>query len=117
DQIYADDVPGPMARHITRLGRELTGRVDDVPGISPLDEIPVYGRRRLVEDVTGFTSPKAENHLLEFGEFVAMYVTAWNEHTWPADLPTASDALPGDEPNPARALLARRTYAAEARAL
>jgi len=117
DQIYADDVPGPLARHITRLGRELTARVDDVPGIPALDEIPLYGRRRLVEDATGFTSPKAENHLLGFGEFVAMYVTAWNERTWPAALPKASDALPLNDPNPGRALLARRTYATEVRAL
>jgi len=117
DQIYADDVPGPLARHLTELGRELTSRVDDVPGIPPLHQIPLNGRAKLVRDTTGFTSPKAGNHLLGFGEFAAMYVTAWNERTWPKSLPPAAAAIPLGGRNRAAALLARRSYAREVRAL
>jgi hypothetical protein len=92
DQIYADDVGGPLVRHLTALGRELTGRVDDVPGAPPPGDIPVYGRLDLVRDRACFTGPFASNHLMGFGEFVAMYITAWNERTWPDRLPEAGES-------------------------
>jgi hypothetical protein len=49
DQIYADDVAGPLARHLTALGREMLGRADDIPGLPPVEEIPVWGRKELVQ--------------------------------------------------------------------
>jgi hypothetical protein len=88
DQIYADDVGGPLSRHITELGRELTGMVDDVPGLPPPGDIPVYARKELVHDRARFTSPDSPNHLIGFGEFCAMYVTAWNQRNWPNRLPS-----------------------------
>jgi len=117
DQIYADDVPGPLARHVTDLGRELTGRVDDVPGIPPLSQIPLDDRATLVRDSTGFTSPKVGNHLLGFGEFAAMYVSAWNERTWPESFAPPAVAIPLGGRNPLRALVRRRSYARHVRAL
>ena len=91
DQIYADDVAGPLAPHLTALGRELIGRPDVVPGFPPADEIPVWGRKDLVQERASFTSPFSWNHLIEFGEFAAMYVVAWNERNWPERLPNAGE--------------------------
>ncbi len=114
DQIYADDVPGPLVRHLDELGRELIGPGDDVPGVPPAEEIPLNGRSELARDA-GFTSPKAANHLFRLGEFAAMYITAWNERTWPETLPDEKGSIGGR--NPAASAMARRKYRAELRAL
>src|ERR671930_693470 len=87
DQIYADDVPGPLVGHLTRLGRELLGRDEEIPGVPSLERIPAYGRTEIAKDLARFSSPKESNHLLGLGEFLAMYITAWNEKTWPSRLP------------------------------
>jgi hypothetical protein len=117
DQIYADDVPGPLARHLTRLGRALLGRDEHIPGVPSLDEIPTYGRTTIAKDLAKFSSPKASNHLLGLGEFVAMYVTAWNERTWPLKLPRSSDMVSVAELGVGRGALALRKYLKETRAL
>jgi hypothetical protein len=117
DQIYADDVPGPLARHLTELGRTLLGREEGIPGVPSLDEIPVYGRTRIAEELAKFSSPKASNHLLGLGEFVAMYVTAWNERTWPPRLPDPRDVLSTTGPGMGRRALALTRYVKESRAL
>src|SRR3954470_11198900 len=91
DQIYADDVPGALARPPPELGREMLGRAADVPDLPPADEMPVYGRKQLVHEHAGFTSPDSPNHLIEYGEYLAMYATAWNERNWPERLPRAGE--------------------------
>lgn len=117
DQIYADDVPGPIVRHLTELGQKLTGLSDDVPGIPALDRIAVYGRSNLAKDKAGFTSPEAFNHLFGLGEFTAAYVTAWNEKTWPRSFPPAKEVIDARRLKPPAALVAHRKYAEEVRAL
>lgn len=89
DQIYADDVGAPIVGHIRRLASELMGTEDEtsVPGVPSLTALPVDGRGDLIRNGAGFTSEKPENHLMSFGEFAAMYLTAWNEALWPASLP------------------------------
>ncbi|MBA2496400.1 MAG: hypothetical protein H0V33_04780 [Acidimicrobiia bacterium] len=95
DQIYGDDVAGPLIGHLTRLGAELLGPDDDtsVPDLPPLSSIPIYGRQSLVCDRAKFTSDKAGNHLLSLGEYVAAYVIAWNGDQWPARFPPAEEAV------------------------
>ncbi len=97
DQIYGDDVAGPLVGHLRGLADRLMGAADDasVPDLPPLSEVPVYGRGDLMRERAAFTSPKADNHLGSFGEYAAMYLTAWNGRTWPQDLPAIGDALPG----------------------
>ncbi len=111
DQIYADDVAGPLVRHLRELAGELMGPADEhsVPGCPPLSQVPVNGRRELAADRARLTGPKVEDHLLSFGEFAAMYLTAWNERTWPRRLPAADETLNGGRS--LRALRARRKYA------
>ena len=125
DQIYGDEVGGPLVRHLTDFGRRLIGDDDEisVPGIPPLSRVPVYGRQNLANERTRFTSAKAHNHLMSFGEFAATYLTSWNENNWPVALPRAEDAVgrAGDRKRYARELVevdnARRTIPAVRRVL
>jgi hypothetical protein len=89
DQIYGDEVAGPLVGHLTRLGRAIMGDDDDrsVPDVAALSELPVYGRLPIV-DRAGFTSTKAGNHLLSAGEYLAAHLAAWDDATWPAPFPT-----------------------------
>ena len=113
DQIYGDEVGGPLIAHLTRLGAELLGAGDtaSVPELPPLDQIPVYGRQEL-SGTLGFTSGKAANHLFSLGEFAAMYLVAWNEANWPETLPDATESL-GAVERGRPALRQRRQYGTE----
>lgn len=91
DQIYADDVADLLARPLSQLAFELTGRRETVPDLPQPHTIPVHGRADLVRDVAKFTSGEAHNHLLTFGEFAAMYLLAWNLDNWPSRLPEPMD--------------------------
>jgi hypothetical protein len=94
DQIYADDVAAPMITHIRRLATMLIGDRDttSVPGAPRLSDIAVNGRDTVAR-AAGFSSDKATNHLLSFGEFAAMYVVAWNEAMWPEAFDAVHTAL------------------------
>jgi PhoD-like phosphatase len=113
DQIYGDEVGGPLIRHLTRLAAELLGVADatSVPEVPPLDQIPPFGRQELSNRL-GFTSGKATNHLFSLGEFAAMYLVAWNEANWPDTFPDADEALPA-QGRGRQALRQRRQYATD----
>ncbi len=102
DQIYADDVAGPMLiavqALITRLGifRESTL----IEGVSPVSSDNLYKRAELLpntpwqersktelgywlrRDKIHFTSLKSKNHLVHFEEFVALYVLTTSHTCW-----------------------------------
>ena len=86
DQLYGDDVAAALIGYLHRLGISLTGRAERIPSIPPqaLDE--VGGRQRWVHEQVGFTSPRAANHLLTFGEFAACYLLAFADTLWPRDI-------------------------------
>ena len=92
DQIYADDVPGLMIRHIQALAKALFGFDEFVPNLFPAD-IPVDGRTEVLRNYTQFTSGEDKNHLITFGEFCATYLLAWNDKLWPDNLPTLNEML------------------------
>ncbi len=86
DQIYADDVAGPLIDHLGRLSNELLGWREVVNGFDKnLEDIPIGGRRQLVSSKAHFTSEVSDNHLLGFGEFAVMYLIAWNSLIWPKE--------------------------------
>jgi hypothetical protein len=119
DQIYGDDVAGPLIRHVSRLGRELMGNGDDasVPGIIRLSAAGIYGRQSLAA-AARLTSDTAGNHLFTFGEFAALYLMTWSADTWPAAFPPASQAIPSARRIPGLKIMwQRRMYASEARSL
>ena len=86
DQIYADDVAGPLIGYLGRLSNELLGWREVVDGIDKnIEDIPIGGRRQIVSTNAHFTSEVSDNHLLGFGEFAAMYLVAWNPLIWPKE--------------------------------
>ena len=88
DQIYADDVADPLLPILTDLGKELIG--GNVRGklhellpenlISRLDQ--VNGRQFLIEHLANFSTRNGDNHLITFGEYVAMYLFNWSPEIW-----------------------------------
>ncbi|MDN5850275.1 MAG: hypothetical protein L0H63_11695, partial [Nitrococcus sp.] len=119
DQIYGDDVAGPLIGQLSRLACELMGEDDDmsVPGTPKLSELGVYGREELAE-AAGLTSTTLGNHLMSFGEFAAMHLLAWNPDHWPAALPRAVKVIPSSRGLVGPKIISqRRKYAAEAKNL
>ncbi|WP_052124255.1 alkaline phosphatase D family protein [Ureibacillus manganicus] len=90
DQIYADDIPDVLFRPIQKLSNALIGKNEDLTKIEPrlaeesfhssLDKI--NGRKPIVQKLANFTSGKSYNHLIEFGEYAAMYLLAWSPVLW-----------------------------------
>ncbi|WP_458743502.1 metallophosphoesterase family protein [Candidatus Nitrosocosmicus sp. T] len=86
DQIYADGVSGPLIGYLSRLGTDLLGWRENIDGIdSNLEDIPIGGRKQIVNSKSQFSSGVSDNHLLGFGEFAAMYLVAWNPLLWPRE--------------------------------
>lgn len=115
DQIYADDVADPMIGHLRELANSLMGADDSmsVPGAPSLDLLPIGGRKDVVLERAKFTSDKAGNHLMSFGEFAAMYLTAWNRQNWPAAFRGQDSALEDDRRMAPAAMRARHKYRRE----
>ncbi|SMQ31054.1 hypothetical protein SAMN04488483_5954 [Pseudomonas helmanticensis] len=117
DQVYADDVAGPMLRAIhaliARLGlfdEHLEGAV--VSDSAKLYEHPAsyYHRADLLPALESnetlrerffggarkpiFTSSSADNHLVTFAEVIAMYMLVWSPMAWSLVNPTAPALTP-----------------------
>jgi hypothetical protein len=88
DQIYADDVAGPLIQYLNQFSINLLGWEEEIHGINQkLSEIDIGERQRIVTEHAKFTSDSAGNHLLSFGEFAAMYLIGWNIENWPHSYP------------------------------
>ncbi len=110
DQIYADDVAGPMLRAIHRLIKRLGMPVEVLRGIESAGVadandlyrhpdtyyrreklLPSHKRHRaLIEVLFGgvekpvFTTDSAHNHLVTLAEVLAMYLLVWSPAPWQA---------------------------------
>jgi hypothetical protein len=105
DQIYSDDVAGPMLVAIHRLLEQLQLPVEALPEARVSDTAELYQdqsqyyhredllpvtqpgrdvRRRLFEGVRKpvFTTDTAHNHLVSLGEVLAMYLLVWSPAGW-----------------------------------
>lgn len=90
DQIYADDVSYLLTEHLTSFSSELLGFRETLPGLT--ESMRKWGvRQETLNRMAGFTSSEGHNHLIEFGEFAAMYLTAWNGKVWPDRYESASE--------------------------
>lgn len=121
DQIYADDVAGPMLHAIqdviTALG--LYGEPLEGAVVSHSDELPshphnFYEREQLLPKISTntalsklffgakkkpvFTSVNAQNHLISFAEVMAMYLLVWSDAPWA--FVTAGNASVNDSHKP-----------------
>ena len=102
DQIYADDVAGPMLHAIHQTIR-LLGLYDEIFEDSALRSCctlysspdTYYGREKILPSTKVgkrwfnrggrhpvFTSFFAHNHLISFAEFMAMYILVWSKCMW-----------------------------------
>ena len=105
DQVYADDVAGPMLVAIHRLIARLGLHDERLEGATVEDsqalyrsEQSYYHREQLLPDVQGnvalrerffggvkkpvFTSAHARNHLITLSEVLAMYLLVWSPVPW-----------------------------------
>jgi hypothetical protein len=111
DQVYADDVAGPMLRAVHALIERL-GLVDERLEGATVDDSQAlyhspdsyYRRAALLPDVTSnaalrerffggvkkpvFTSANAHNHLMTLAEMLAMYCLVWSPVPWQVMAPT-----------------------------
>ena len=70
DQIYADDVAGPLIQHLTEFGAHLLGWEEEIVGLNKkLTEIGPGERQQFISEHAKFTSENGGNHLISFGEF------------------------------------------------
>lgn len=116
DQIYADDVAGPMLKAIhsviDRLGlyhEELEGAVVTNTNELATHEHGYYEREQLLPQIATntvlssiffgakkkpvFTSVNAQNHLIGSAEIIAMYLLVWSDTLW-ADINIDKDGIP-----------------------
>lgn len=83
DQIYADDVATSFSAGLGKAGVELTGTPETMPprpgqsGNTRPDSILLHNRRSTMMKKSGFTSGHRDNHLMTFGEYMAMYLAVW----------------------------------------
>lgn len=83
DQIYADDVALPLLCALKEEAKMLTGWTEEIPHPTEIgktiipDKIEIEDRSILLTDEMGFTSRTKNNHLLSFGEIMAMYMACW----------------------------------------
>ncbi|MFE8702763.1 hypothetical protein ACFYKX_19350 [Cytobacillus sp. FJAT-54145] len=90
DQIYADDVAEPIAPFLYELGEELIGAKEHLEEIDERLKLEpfrtsiskVNGRQYILENFANFTSRKASNHLITFGEYAAMYLMSFSPELW-----------------------------------
>ncbi len=84
DQIYADDVSLSLNARLREEAINLTGQAEQLPQVGNPTDIPLHGRKRILDECkSGFSSGESENHLLSFGEYAAMYLyTFGNLSAW-----------------------------------
>lgn len=91
DQIYADDVADPIFHVISTWSKSLMGensveltkidsRLAEEPFQSAIEKI--HGRQFIMEHFCDFTSRNAANHMMQFGEYAAMYLLTLGPQLW-----------------------------------
>jgi hypothetical protein len=104
DQIYADDVGGVLLPMLSELAKDMIGTEQLPVGGANLEasyeRFPALRRQNVVRKLGRLTTTDGHNHLLTYGEYVAMYCaafspTAWRPLTTPDHLFTAPPADAG----------------------
>jgi hypothetical protein len=92
DQIYADELPTPLAPRVRRIATDLVG-IDESAVFGPA---PPFGGRQAPTEGFGLSSSAASDHLWSLGEYFATYLLYWSDALWPANLPTFAQIAPGE---------------------
>jgi hypothetical protein len=94
DQIYADDVAPSLLFTLIDAGNFLfSGNEEEVlPGVGiPARELGPGERGKVVRYQALLTTTTPHNQLMALSEYAAMYLFAWSDVLWPADLPGAQE--------------------------
>ncbi|GCF06706.1 hypothetical protein [Dictyobacter arantiisoli] len=89
DQIYADDVATPLLHTLTDAGNVLLAgnQREILPQIQlAADKLLPGTRKHSIENQAHFTTSKPQNHLMAWGEYLAMYLFSWSDVLWPAEM-------------------------------
>lgn len=92
DQIYADDVAGPLLFMLMDAGRHLLA--GDPAEALPLVAQAALGpgqRTHAARELAQLTTETPENQLFARAEYLAMYLFAWSDALWPDELPALED--------------------------
>lgn len=107
DQIYADDLASSFLYMLSQLADGVIGLTEQIhvvatkqeagikTGVSTdialdaqfpvtLDSFPPNRRLSAVMKLGGYTTSDGDNHLISYGEYVAMYLACWNPRVWSA---------------------------------
>ncbi|HTE44551.1 MAG TPA: hypothetical protein VK636_04840, partial [Gemmatimonadaceae bacterium] len=107
DQIYADDLAASLLYMISQLADDVIGLTEqmhvvatnDAAGIAgkppedialdqqfpiTLDSFPPSRRLGAIIKLGGYTTGDGDNHLLSYGEYVAMCLAVWSPRVWSA---------------------------------
>jgi hypothetical protein len=100
DQIYADDVADTVLEVIQKTGLALFGRDEMLPKINKnASEVKPGTREIIAKRDAGLTADPGDSHLFAFPEFCLMYLLAWSDVLWPAQLPEYDDVQTSESPN------------------
>ena len=83
DQIYADDVALPLLAALKEKACWLTGWSEQLPHPKRAGKVTIPNRIKLgnrdetLTSSIGFSSGARQNHLMSFGEYLAMYLVVW----------------------------------------
>ena len=120
DQVYIDDVCGPMLIAIRQVVQHLQLPEEDLHVGTGL-----YDRRNYLPSILAenrwsrlfyrktalLTSQYCDNHLMTFSEMLALYLLCWSPTLWEQiELPTAREATVRYSLNPAQSLLYATEY-------
>ncbi|GHO85490.1 hypothetical protein [Dictyobacter formicarum] len=89
DQIYADDVATPLLHTLTDAGHILLAgnQKEILPGSQlPADKFLPRMRKNVILNQARFTTGHADNHLISFAEYIAMYLFSWSDVLWPKEM-------------------------------
>lgn len=117
DQIYGDDVAASLLFALVDAGYFLLeGNQEEVLPLvrKPARLLAPGTRTEVVRNKVLFTTTTPQNQLLSFAEYATMYLFAWSDVLWPAELPGAEDIwsiYPEARPQPALQDKTEATYA------
>jgi hypothetical protein len=99
DQIYADDVADALLFMLRDAADTLLGWSETLPDVTDAAGL-LPGARAALSLKAGFTAgiddeDAAKSHLLALGEYCAMYLFAWSDVLWPAELPAFAEVFAG----------------------
>ena len=107
DQIYADDLAASFLFMISQLAANVIGNTEQMHVVATnqaagitgkpatdialdqqvpitLDSFPPNRRLGAIVKLGGYTTGDGDNHLLSYGEYVAMYLAVWSPRIWTA---------------------------------